>query len=316
MFQGNYEKILEKISKAAGVSKEEIERKVEARRAKLSGLISKEGAAQVIAAELGINFDKEKLKIDELLPGMKKVNTSGKIISLFPVRQFEKNERKGKVANLIIADETSNIKAVLWDVNHIELIEKGKIKHGDVIEIFNASMRDMELHLGSFSEFKLSDEVFANVKEERIAKEKDVFDFKIMESVKTRAFIVQVFEPRFFYVCKECGKKAVSEGESFSCASHGKIVPEKRAIVNLVLDDGSETIRGVLFHESVSSLGLNIEDLEDMERFLLKKHELLGKELFFIGNVRQNKMFNNLELIIDKVEEVDVEGLIKEFESR
>ena len=123
MVMWNYNKILEKISLASGIDRDEIERRVEAKRAKLSGLISKEGASQVIAAELGISFDNEKLKLDELLPGMRKVNVVGKIVTLFPVREFNKNGREGKVTNMIIADETSNIKVVLWDTNHIELIE-------------------------------------------------------------------------------------------------------------------------------------------------------------------------------------------------
>ena len=84
MVAGNYEKIVEKIAQSASVEKEEVLRRIEAKRAKLSGLISQEGAAQVVAAELGVNFDNEKLKIDELLPGMRKVNTVGKIITLFP----------------------------------------------------------------------------------------------------------------------------------------------------------------------------------------------------------------------------------------
>jgi len=74
MVDENYDKILDRIAKSSGVEKEELERRVEAKRAKLAGLISKEGAAQVIAAELGISFDNEKLKINELLPGMRKVN--------------------------------------------------------------------------------------------------------------------------------------------------------------------------------------------------------------------------------------------------
>ena len=94
MIEGNYDKIVEKISKSSGLEKEEIERRIEAKRAKLAGLISKEGAAQVIAAELGISFDNEKLKINELLSGMRKVNVVGKIINLFPVRSFT-TKRKG-----------------------------------------------------------------------------------------------------------------------------------------------------------------------------------------------------------------------------
>ena len=53
----SYEKLIDKISKTSGLELTEIERRIEAKRAKLSGLISKEGAAQVIAAELGVSFD-------------------------------------------------------------------------------------------------------------------------------------------------------------------------------------------------------------------------------------------------------------------
>ena len=74
MIPGNYEQILEKISKNSGLAIDEIGRKIEAKRAKLSGLISKEGAAQIIASELGISFEKEKMKVKELLNGMRKIN--------------------------------------------------------------------------------------------------------------------------------------------------------------------------------------------------------------------------------------------------
>lgn len=175
MEDGNYVRILEKISKASGLPKEELEKKVATKREKLSGLISKEGAAQVVAVELGISFDDEKLKIDELLPGMRKVNTSGKVINLSPVRTFTtKKGDEGKVANLWIADDSSNIKVVLWDTNHIALIEKGEITEGVVIVISNGSMRDNEIHLGSFSELKLGEEVFENVVTEKVFREKNI----------------------------------------------------------------------------------------------------------------------------------------------
>ncbi|MFA5240711.1 MAG: hypothetical protein WC476_13530 [Phycisphaerae bacterium] len=308
----NYEKILEKISRFSELDKSEIERRVEAKRAKLSGLISKEGAAQVVAAELGINFDNEKLKINELLSGMKKVNVVGKVLNIFPVREFEKNGKQGKVVNFVIADETSNIKVVLWDTNHIELIEKKEVEIGSVVEIINGSVRDNEVHLGSFSEFKKSNEIVENVQTEISSREKSILNFKNMESVKTRAFIVQIFDPRFFNVCPECRRKVEPQGENFSCNQHGIVLPEKRALLNVVLDDGSETIRAVLFQEGINSLG--IKNLEDTEAVIEQKRELLGKELFFSGNVRKNKFFNNLEFIIDKVEDIDLDVLINELE--
>jgi len=312
MIEGNYEKILGKIAGASGLEASEVDRQVEAKRAKLSGLISKEGAAQVVAAELGISFENERLKIDELLPGMRKVNVVGKVINLFPVREFERNGQKNKVVNFFMADETSNVRVVLWDTNHIELIEKNKVIIDSVVEISNASVREGEIHLGSFSEFKLSDEKLENVKTELIVKEKDILDFKIAENVKARAFVVQIFDLRFFEVCPECRKKITKGEDGDSCQEHGKIIPEKRALINLVLDDGSETIRAVFFHDALSNLGFN--DLENADAVSQKKQELLGKEMFFSGTVRQNKYFNNSEFIIDKVDDLNLDNLIKELE--
>jgi len=311
--EGNYERILEKVSESSGLQKEELERRVEAKRAKLAGLISREGAAQIIAAELGISFDNEKLKINELLPGMRKINLVGKIIGLSPVRTFvTKKGDNGKVVNLIVADETSNVKVVLWDVNHIELVEKGEIKEGKVIEISNGSMRDNEVHLGSFSELKITDKILENVKTERVVKEKSIFDFRVGDVSSVRAFIVQVFEPRFFYVCPSCKKKLASEGENFICAEHGKVVPEKRALLNLVLDDGTETIRSVLFHEALYSLGdINFENPEKWEQ---QKKDFLGKEMVFLGDVRNNKFFNNPEFIINESKEINIDELVKKLE--
>ncbi len=304
---GSYEKILSKLSKLSGIEEEEIDRRVEAKRSKLSGLISREGALQVIAAELGISFDNEKLKIDELLPGMRKVHFTGKVITLYPIRTFKnKNGEEGKVVNMIVADDTSNIKLVLWDINHIDMIEKGAITEGVAIEVLSGSMRQGEVHMGSFAELKLSDEEFPNVKIEKPVKKKDIKEFNVGDKVNTRAFIVQAFDPRFFNANLETGKKATDE----EIASG--IPTEKRAILNIVIDDGTESTRAVLFHEMVQKLGLT--EYDDPEKIAAQKAGLLGKEMVFGGNVRMNSYFNNPELIVDSVQEVNVERLIDELE--
>ena len=309
----NYERILEKIAQVSGEEKGEISRRVEAKRAKLAGLISQEGAAQIVAAELGINFDNEKLKINELLPGMRKVNVVGKVINLFPVRTFTtKKGDEGKVANLFLADETSNVKVVLWDMNHIELIEKGIVAKDKIVEIFNGSMRDNEIHLGSFSEFKLSNEVLNDVKTEKVVHEKNISDFRIGESLSVRAFIVQAFEPKFFHICPECRKKATQETDGFSCAEHGKVSTEKRALITIVLDDGTETMRAVLFHENLPKIGLT--ELENPERLINQREDLLGKEMIFSGNVRNNKFFNNNEFVIEDVVDINLDELVGKLE--
>ncbi len=309
----NYSQLVERIARSSGLSIEDIERRIEAKRAKLSGLISKEGAAQVVASELGISFDKEKMKIAELLNGMKRVTVVGRIIEMFPVREYNKNGRQGKIGSFILADETGNIRTVLWDTNHIMLIEQGKIKNNDTVEITNASVRNEELHLTGFSDIKLSNEVLETVKTEKILREKKILDLRQGENVQIRAVIVQMFEPRFFTVCPACGKKMGGGGEIGECQEHGKVVGEKRALLSLVLDDGTETIRAVLFSEQIEKL-ISKEELENSDLFIKKREEILGKEMFFLGQVRKNRIYDNLEFFVADIKEVDIDKLIEELE--
>ena len=307
----NYSRLVERISGSANVEVEEIERRVEAKKAKLSGLVSREGAAQIVAAELGVNLDQEKLKISELINGMRRANFVGKIIDVSPVREFSKNGRDGKVVNLKVADETGNVRVVLWDTNHIALIENGKLKKGNFIEASNGNVRDTgEVHLGSFSDIKISKEEIENVIEQKMFGDKNLIDIKPGMSAKIRAFILQTFEPRYFEVCKRTGRKPTEEdikkGEEL----------EKKALLNIVLDDGTETTRAVLFGEDIKKLGLNDEEIFDLYAFEGNKSKILGEEKIFLGNVRMNNYTNSMELGIEGVEEVNVDELIKELEAK
>tara|TARA_Y100000034_G_scaffold78184_1_gene93995 strand:+ start:1218 stop:2153 length:936 start_codon:yes stop_codon:yes gene_type:complete len=311
MVSGNYQQLIELISESSGSSIEEIERKIEAKQAKLSGLISKEGAAQVVAAELGVNFDKQMIKISQIVPGMKKINLIGKIINLFPVREFNKNGRSGRVASFVLADDTSNIRAVLWDENHIDLVVKGQVIEGGIIEITNATIRNGELHLTSFSEIKNSSHSIEKVVMEKPVINKKIVEFNTNDSISSRVFVLNIFEPRFFEVCPECKKKVSEVGE---CQEHGKVSPERRVLLNLVLDDGTDSIRAVLFSDQVEKL-IKREELESPEVFSSKKQEFLGKEMIISGQVRRNRLFENNELIVDDVKDVDIDKLIKELEA-
>lgn len=304
----DYKQLLERISRASSLPVEDIERRIEAKRSKLSGLVSKEGAAQIVAAELGINFEKQKSKISEL-DGAKRANITGKIVRMFPVREFKKENREGKVANMILADETGNVRVVLWDVNHINLVEKGELKEGDVIEITNGNMRNNEVHLAGFSDIKISQDKIENVNMNKNFAAKNLAEVKPGEALKNRAFIVQAFPPRFFDVCPECSGKAVSDADGSVCEKHGRVIPLKRALLNIVLDDGTESIRAVLFSEQIEKLGFNLA-----EDFTSEREKFLGKEMIFSGSVRQNKFFNNSELFVDNSEEIDVDKLIEGLE--
>ena len=304
----NYNQLIDKISRASGLTVNDIDRRVEAKCAKLSGLISKEGAAQIVASELGISFEKEKMKVSELLSGMKKVNLVGKVIQEPIIRDFTtKSGVQSKVLSTTLADDTGNVRTVLWDTNHIKLFDDGKLKNGDIVEIGNASIRNDELHLGSFSDIKLSNEILKEVITEKKLAEKNISELRAGDNIKLRAIIVQIFEPRFFEVCPECSKKALNG----LCGVHGNVTPSRRALLSIVLDDGSESIRGVLFNDQISYLGIGDKELNNLELFTQKKNDLVGMEALFDANVRSNKLFNTTELIINGIEQINLDNLIQ-----
>lgn len=308
--ENNYQQLIQLISDNSGLPLDEIERKIEAKQAKLAGLISKEGAAQVIAAELNINLDKQLIKISQIVPGMRKINLIGKIINLNPIREYNKNGRSGRIGSFTLADDTSNIRVVLWDENHIELIAKKELIEEGIIEINNATLRNGEVHLTSFSEIKNSDQKINSIVLEKPTIKKTIDNFQTNDEVSARAFIVQIFEPRFFEVCPECRKKV---NEIDGCQEHGKVIPEKRALLNLVIDDGTESIRTVMFSDQLEKI-ISKQELQTPELFAIKKQDFLGKEMIISGQVRKNQMFNNDEFIVNGLKDINIDKLIEELE--
>jgi ssDNA-binding replication factor A large subunit len=317
MIKAAYEQIVEKIAKQSGLSEDDVKRRIEAKRARLSGLISKEGAAQIVAAELGISFDKQKVKISELLDGMRKISVVAKVIEVYPVRTYTRKGVENKVATMMVADDTASVRVVLWDTHHISMIEKGEITKDVVVEIKNASVRAGELHLGSLSDIRLSSEKIDSVKVKELLQEKNLSDLQLNDKVIIRATVLQVFEPRFFSICPECFLKVRQEENRSLCDKHGAVIPKFRAIMTLIVDDGSSSIRAVFFSDNLIKL-LNIDEeeidkLRNMDYFLQIKNDLLGKEFWFSGRVRQNRMFGNLEFVVSDVYEVNPDELIEKL---
>jgi replication factor A1 len=311
----DYNMLVERIVTSSGVEKNEVEKRIEAKRAKLSGLISREGAAQIIAAELGVSFDNVQLKISELTSGMRKINVLAKVLQIFPVRSFEKAGRSGKVANLIIGDETGNTKLVLWDTNHISLIENKQINVGDVVEVKNGATREGEIHLSAFSELKKSSASIENVKTGRTYSEKEIKSVEENKGISFRANVVQVYPPRIFFVCPECGKKVIQDAEGYNCNEHKRVLPKERMLLNIVFDDGTETLRSVLFSDQLDKI-VSSETLKDNEKFLAFKEDIMGTEFFVKGVAKKNQLFNTLELNVQDIQKVDPEKLIAILEGK
>ncbi len=228
--------LISKIAEISGLSEEEIRERVRKKKEELGGLITEEGAAYIVASEIGIDLLRYEIKDDkicDIVPTMTTANVTGKVIFTFKPREFERDGIKGKYASVIIADETGKIRVVLWNKD-AELVYQ--IKEGDILRIRNGLVRENkfgepEVHVTQNTRIIINPKgVNINVKtpEERLKKIAELKE--PMQSVDVVCKVVRIFEPREF--TRDDG-------------SRGKVV-------NLFVGDETGVAKLVLWNEDVS----------------------------------------------------------------
>jgi len=140
------------------ISKDELEKLIKNKIESVGGLLTREGAIAIIAAEygidLGIEEKKERIKIKDLQEGMNNVSVIGRVKRIYPMREFE----NGKVGNIVIEDDTGEIRVALWNdrTKILEKLKKGaiiEIKHGYVKKGFRDTL---DLNVGTRGTVELS----------------------------------------------------------------------------------------------------------------------------------------------------------------
>jgi ssDNA-binding replication factor A large subunit len=303
MMNLSYDEIIGRICSEKRVGKDEVEIKIKEKITKFADLITKEGAAHIVANEMGVklvkDFEKKDIKISKLIPGYNHVDVKGKVVTLYGVREFNKNGREGKVANFLMGDETGVVRAVLWDTNHIKEIEDEKLKENSVLILKNCYVKEnngfTEVHLGNQGEIEFIDEeITVNTVVKSNTVRKKINELKENDTAEILGHVVQIFEPRSYTACSECNKKVIDQ-----CADHGEAEVKEVPIVNIYLDDGTENIRLVAFRENAEKILENTTNFE----------EALGKFLVVQGRVVKNEMFERTEMIANSVSEGDYKDM-------
>ena len=311
-----YETIVNKIIEATQLPKIDIEDKINQKLKDLQDLISKEGAAHIVANELKVKlFDittAKSFKINELKPGLNSVNLICKIININDVRTFKRNNRDSRIGSMIVGDETGTLKIVIWDEKIIDSLKE--LKQGSIIKLSNGYSKEnnstLELHLGNRSTLENSTESIGEVRLSVISKRKQIKDLQENDFVEVLATIVQMFDPRFYNACPVCNKKIIMNEDSFICQEHGKVLAKQVPILNIVIDDGTANIRAVLFRDNAEKIiGTDYSNMENV------RIEVLGRQLLFKGKVNKNELFSRIEFMVNSVEEANPEVLIKELEN-
>ena len=159
------EKIIEQIlSRRPEISRKEILEKLELEKRKTGGFISDAVLLRMIAAEFSVEIPQDvaltpTLSIVDLILSLNDVTLIGRVVAVFPPKAF-KGVKSGKVASLLVADQSSILRVVLWD-DKTNFIESGEIKVGQVIRFSHGYTREdwsgrVELHIGEKSEIEIN----------------------------------------------------------------------------------------------------------------------------------------------------------------
>lgn len=304
------EQLKERIVQEAKLSVQEVEARIGKKMEELSGLISEEGAAHIVANELGVQIfsGSSKVNVGSLRVGMRNVEAIGKVIRKYGVTEFQTARGAGKVGSFVLGDETGSIRVAMWNAQADNF---SKFNEGDVVKIVSGYVKDNngspELHMNDRSSVAVNPEGVSvdakvNTAERRAgALRKSIAELKENEeNAEILVTIVDVFEPRYFTVCEKCGKRAVESSGKYNCSVHGDVESALSYVVNAVGDDGSDTIRIVFWRNQAERLlGLNSDEIlkfkDYPEQFSDVKHRLLGEMVRLVGRVNKNTMFDRLE---------------------
>ncbi len=118
------------------ISKDDFIKKVDEKVEQMSGLCDTRTAAMLVAHDLGVSdTGKSVQKIGDITPESGNVGFVAKVMSVFPAKEFNRNDGTvGRVANLMVADETGSIRITLWD-DRADLVKNGEIEIGQVFQI-------------------------------------------------------------------------------------------------------------------------------------------------------------------------------------
>ena len=309
-----YEEVVIKINEKTNMPVSEIEERVDRKLKQLSGLISKEGAAHIVANELGVRIFEQlsgRLQIKNILSGMRDVETVGKVLQVSELREFSNENRSGKIASVLIGDETGTIRVVMWGAQADNAVN---LSQGNVVKIMGGYVRDnngrKEIHMNDRSQLIINPkgeaigEVIGNINPNR----KSIKDLSEHDAdVELLGTVVQVFDMKFYEVCPRCSKRAKQSVDLFVCSEHGNVIPAYAYVLNAILDDGTETIRCVFFRNNAEKL-LNISQEQILKfksepaEFEAVKNGLSGTIIKINGRVNNNSLFNRLEFVANNVD--------------
>ncbi|MDP7493985.1 MAG: OB-fold nucleic acid binding domain-containing protein [Candidatus Undinarchaeales archaeon] len=340
--------LVERIATESEMTADEVRAAIEKKKKALAGLVSETGAAHIVANELGVKTLERTRpavrSIGELSENMREADIIGRVVRVFPPREFSRKDGSlGRVANIIIGDETGTIRVSFWDKG-VEVIDHHGLEAGTPVKLVGGfikrdNMDRIEMRFTTRSRIVVDPKNAEIPPLEKLATGSTggsapaqrllLRDAVPGDVVRIRATVVQLFENNPLYeVCPSCGKRIrADEKGKFVCAEHGEQEPAYNMVVSATVDDGTNCLRAVFFRDNASDfLGLSVDDVRsegekagDMTAAISRSAgSLLGRELLLEGRVRFNDISDRNELMVNRVSppnaKAEAEALVTELE--
>ena len=284
--------------------------------------------------ELHIEGDRiENIKILQNQNGL--VSFKGIITSIDNLKSVSlKSGEETSLLGFVVSDDTDGIRVTLWrekaEIYSKKLsVGKGLLLKNVLVKFSNFSGRN-EISLLNDSTLELIDLEYNNLKQIELSKKESGThysgNYSKIETINSpgifemKGFIAKEINNITIYeACVNCFKKV----ENCKCGMREKT--EYRMIINLIIDDGSGTIRTTFIGEKAEKLiGVNtetilqIKDTPDFEKFLEKKSsEFLGKDIVIKGRAKFSDYSNSYEISVFDFKDINVdeelEKVIKEI---
>jgi replication factor A1 len=140
------ENIIDKIiTQRKDLTKKEIIDRIDSKKKEAQNLLSDEGAARIVAQELFVKVNGKsfnQIKVKDLVTNLNDITLSTRIISIWPIKEFNKsNGNVGKILRILLADKTGIIRCVLWNGKAEQLASEGDIL-GKIVRLSHAYTRE------------------------------------------------------------------------------------------------------------------------------------------------------------------------------
>ncbi len=229
-----------------------------------------------------------------------------------------------------VSDESDGIRIAIWrDLvkKYLKILKSGKgvILKDVLVKYSNFSGRN-EVSLLKDSKIELTDIKIENLKpivpisQNRTTRPNFEGIYNKISTIKSsgiyeiRGFIAKEIDKITLYqACSKCFKKI----DNCNCEAPGD--PENRMILNLILDDGSDTIRVTFIGEAAekvigekTDILKKLEETPDFQELLKKRSkELVGNDIIIKGKAKYSDFSNDYELVaydfkkLDNIEELE-----------